>query len=237
MRGRDHINAPWFMFLVLALASHACAPQRSVAPMTAAPTQIQEPSPEPPIPTVAATKTPLRAPTATLTAAPTPAYVTIRAVKGNLFIRRGPDFSYNPVSVLMSGQGAQALARDILARWVQIPLPGDAQKTGWISVQSHYTVVQGKVADLPAVEPTDWPILAYLRNCTYHQMQVDPGEILLPSLDYFPDNELQLDPGTYTVRDSDVAGHPIVLTVQIMEGSQVDIRVDGSGERRKCPAG
>jgi uncharacterized protein YgiM (DUF1202 family) len=161
----------------------------------------------------------------------------ITAAKGNLFIRRGPGFSYNPVSVLSDGESVQAFARDILAKWVQIPIPANPQKTGWISVQSHYSVVSGKVMDLPALEPTDWPVMAYLRNCTFHQMQVDPGGIALPGINYFPDNEIQLDPGTYTVSDTEVAGHPVILTVQITEGSQIDVREDGSGEHRKCPVG
>jgi hypothetical protein len=159
----------------------------------------------------------------------------VSAVKGNLFIRRGPDLAYDSVSVLMDGQSAKALARDVLSKWVQISIPDDPQKTGWISIQSHYTIVSGDVASLPEVTPTDWPMLAFLQNCTHHLMRADPGGIFIPAVDHFQENYAQLNPGVYTVYDIEVDGSPEVLQVEIKEGSEIDIRDDGNGEHRKCP--
>jgi hypothetical protein len=164
-----------------------------------------------------------------------PSPVTVTAAKGNLFIRRGPDAAFNPVSVLMRGQNAQATARDVLAGWVQIPIPGGAGGSGWISVGTEFTLVSGDVLSLPEIEPTDWPIPAFLRNCTHHEMYVDPGGIVLPPVDNFPENDVRLNPGAYTVRDTDVDGYPQVLAPEIGEGSAIDIQIDGAGEKKKCP--
>jgi hypothetical protein len=135
----------------------------------------------------------------------------------------------------MDGQSATALARDVLAGWLQIPIPGQPGKTGWVSIQSHYSVVIGDVMSLPESAQTDWPISAFLQNCTHHQMEADPGGIVLPPIDDFPDNYVRLNPGTYTVHDNDVDGNPQVLQVELREGSAIDVRTDGNGERKKCP--
>lgn len=161
--------------------------------------------------------------------------VTVVAVKGSLFIRRGPDQAFNPVSVLREGQSAPALARDVLAGWVQIPIPSQPEKNGWISIQTQFTAVRGDVLSLPEVEPTDWPELASLRNCTHHQMWIAPANMILPSVDNFPANDVRLDPGTYVIYDTDVDGYPEVLTVDVREGSAIDVRIDGNGEKKKCP--
>ncbi|MGZ6317131.1 MAG: hypothetical protein ACXWNQ_07715, partial [Anaerolineales bacterium] len=165
----------------------------------------------------------------------TPQTVTVAAQKGNLFIRRGPNQAFNPVSVLMQGQSEPALARDVLSTWVQIPLPGNPQKSGWVSVQTAYSHLTGDIMTLPEITPTDWPALAFLRNCTYDDMVTDPGGIVIPSLDNFPANEVQVDPGSYRIHDTAVDGSPEVLKVELREGSAIDIRVDGNGEKRKCP--
>jgi hypothetical protein len=161
--------------------------------------------------------------------------VQITAVKGNLYIRRGPYMAYNPISVLEKGQSATALARDILAHWLQIPLPGQPDKTGWVSVQTDYSSVIGDVMGLPEIMTTDWPVASYLRNCTYHQMIVQPGDTIIPSLYGAPDNEMWIYPGSYTVYDFDLPDQPEVMSVDLREGVAIDIRVDGNGERRKCP--
>ncbi len=136
----------------------------------------------------------------------------------------------------MNGQSATALARDVLAEWLEVPLSAQPEQTGWISIQTSYTVVTGDVQTLPEVEPTYFPVPASLRNCTYHQMLITPGDIILPPLDSFPANDVQLNPGTYVVIDTDVDTYPQVLKVELREGSEVDVRVDGSGEKHKCPA-
>ena len=135
----------------------------------------------------------------------------------------------------MQGQSEPALARDVLSTWVQIPIPGAPQKTGWVSVQTAYSHLSGDIMTLPELAPTDWPALAFLRNCTYDDMVTDPGGIVIPSLDNFPANEVQVDPGSYRIHDTAVDGSPEVLKVELREGSAIDIRVDGNGEKRKCP--
>lgn len=219
---------------MLALGGQACnLVQRNVPTATLVPS-VTAPLPSEPA-AARPSRTPIPAPTLAITASPTLAIVTVTAAKGNLFIRRGPDLGFNPVSVLMDGQSAQALARDVLARWVQIPIPGHPERTGWVSIQSHYSLISGNVMDLPEIEPTDWPVLPYLRNCTHHQMQLDPGEIVLPPVDLYPDNEISVNPGFYRILDIDVQGHPVVLEVNLSEGAVLDIREDGTGEGRKCP--
>ncbi len=173
-------------------------------------------------------------PVATL-AAPTPQGILVTAVNGNVFIRRGPDFAYNPVSVLMDGQSTEALARDVLSRWVQIPIPGHPGQTGWIAIHTHFVVVSGDVRKLREIAPADFPLMASLRNCTHHAMEADPGSTLIPALDSFPDNEVQINPGIYAIHDIAVDGSPQVMQVEVKEGSEIDIQRDGDGNHRKCP--
>jgi hypothetical protein len=173
--------------------------------------------------------------TATIFPTPTPPKVTVAAVKGNVFIRRGPDFAYNAVSVLMDGQSAEALARDVLANWVQIPIPDRPHETGWISIQTRFVEVSGDSAKLPELTPTDWPVLASVRNCTYHYMEANPGGIVIPAVYNFPENDVQINPGVYIIRDLEVEGNPEVMEVEVKEGLQIEILYDGGGEHKKCP--
>jgi hypothetical protein len=163
-----------------------------------------------------------------------PSTIVVTAVKGNVFIRRGPDLAYNAVSVLMDGQSAEALTRDVLGKWVQIPIPGYPKETGWISIQTRFVTVSGDIMKLSEVMPTDWPVLASLRNCTYHYMEANPGGIVIPSAYNFPDNDVQINPGVYTIHDIEVDGSPEVMQVEIKEGSEIDIRDDGDGDHKKC---
>lgn len=189
-----------------------------------------------PRPTVQETRTAPTAMTATFIA-PTivPSRVTVTAVNGNIFIRRGPDLAFNSISVLTKGQTAIARARDVLARWLEIEVPGDPERTGWITIVTSYTSVAGDVQGLPEVEQTIWPELASLRNCTHHLMTTDPGGVDIPPVDYFPDNEVRINPGVYSILDLDVDKYPEVLSVTIREGSALDILTDGTGEKKKCP--
>jgi len=142
--------------------------------------------------------------------------------------------AFNPIGVLYKDTSTPVLARDVLSNWVQIVIPDSDQK-GWVSLQTQYSQVDGDLRTLPELAPTDWPLPAYLRNCTHHQMYILPAEvILLSSLDH-PDNMVWLNPGTYTVYDMDVAGEPEVTTVEVREGVTVEILDDGAGEHRKCP--
>ena len=190
-------------------------------------------------------------PTATWTASPAPATatatetflaptetsiptVTISAIKGNLFIRRGPDMAFNPISVLYKDTSAKVIARDVLSNWVKVIIP-DSDNTGWISLKTKYSQIDGDIKTLPELAPTEWPVAAYLRNCTHHQMYVLPAEVVLLSSYNQPENMVWLYPGTYTVYDLEVSGEPEVTTVEIREGITVEIQDDGTGEHRKCP--
>jgi hypothetical protein len=161
--------------------------------------------------------------------------VRVSAVKGNLFIRRGPDMAFNPIAVLKAGQTAPAMARDVLAGWLQISIPDAPGKTGWVSIQTQYSIVSGDVTVLPSSLPTEWPVPAFLRNCTFHQLEANPGGIVLPGLENFPANDVRVNPGSYRVYDLDVDGTPEVLKVDLKEGTSIDVHVDGDGEKRKCP--
>ncbi len=197
--------------------------QIETTPTTSSPTDT-------PAPTV---QVEIASPTASPTL--TPPAITITAVKGNLFIRRGPDLAYNAVSALMSGQVAMALGRDVLARWVQIPLPDQPKKTGWVSIQTQFSAVSGDVMSLPEITKVDPPIAAYFRNCSNHKMIVEPGDTVLASVSGYPDNIVWINPGVYTVYDYDLPKQPEVLNAELREGLTIDILVDGIGEQRKCP--
>jgi hypothetical protein len=161
--------------------------------------------------------------------------VKISAVKGNLFIRRGPDMAFNPIGVLYKDTSAEVIAHDILSKWAQIKIP-DSKATGWVSLQTKYSKLDGDLSTLPELSVTEWPKPAYLRNCTYHRMYILPSQIYLNSYLGSPENEVWLYPGDYTVYDIDVPGDPVeVLQVTISEGSDKEILLDGLGERRKCP--
>ena len=160
--------------------------------------------------------------------------VTLNVVNGNLFVRRGPDMAFNPVGVLYKNTSTKAIARDVLSDWVQVTIP-NSNETGWVSIQTDYSQLEGSLKDLPEFTTTEWPQAAYLRNCTYHRMYVMPGEMVVyPSFQY-PDNEIWIYPGEYTVYDIDVPGDPEVVYISIREGSDVEILEDGLGGHRKCP--
>ncbi len=173
--------------------------------------------------------------TVTPTATQISSTVMVSAVNGNLYIRRGPDLAFNPIGALMNGQSATATGREPLSKWLQIPIPGQGARTGWVSIQTKFSTVSGDVMSLPELAPTDWPVLAFIQNCTYDQMEIDPGAIVLPSLTYFPSNRIQIDPGIYSVHDTDVTGSPEVMNIDVREGSAINVTVDGNGGKRKCP--
>ena len=188
-------------------------------------------------PAATATSTPTTVPATATEISPTATTqprVVISAVKGNIFIRRGPDMAFNPIGVLYKDTSAPVIARDVLSNWVQIVIPNSDQK-GWISIQTQYSKVDGDLKALPEFTTTEWPTPAYLRNCTHHQMYILPAEVILLSSFDQPDNMVWLYPGTYTVYDLEVSGEPEVTTVEVREGVTVEILDDGAGEHRKCP--
>jgi hypothetical protein len=160
--------------------------------------------------------------------------ITISAVNGNLFIRRGPGLPYNQIGVLYKGTSAEVIARDVLSKWVQIIIP-NSDVTGWVSIQSQYSQLNGDFDSLPDFTFTDWPVAAYLYNCTEHDMYILPGEILITSYFTHPDNQAWINPGTYTVYDASMPDLPEVTTVDIREGVNQAILYDGAGGHHKCP--
>lgn len=160
--------------------------------------------------------------------------VSISAVKGNIYIRRGPGMAYNPIAVLYKDTSTPVVGRDVLSRWAQVTIP-DSDKTGWIYIKSDYAKIDGDLNSIPDFTPTDWPVPGYLLNCTHHDMYIMPGEIVIPASFGDPANEIWLNPGFYTVQDTSMPDAPIVQNVEMREGVDVEIRVDGTGEGRKCP--
>ena len=221
-------RTPSSLLLVLAIMLHGCQAASNVP-------EIDIPSPteivfaRTPVPSPSLSPMPTRRPIQISEA------VTVTAVKGNLFIRRGPDLAYNSISVLMDGQSGKAVARDVLGGWLQIYIPDNPKETGWISIQSRYSEVHGDVTSLPVFMPTDWPSQAWLRNCTLHQMEVNPGGMIISAVYNFPDNEVQINPGVYTIHDIVVDGSPEVMELEMKEGSERDILDDGDDHHRKCP--
>jgi hypothetical protein len=227
------------IFLLLVLLTQSCA-QVNLDTPPALPTaqDIETVASEDQVsPTPSATAT-IEIPVPTKTEIPTIAApstgVTLNVVKGNLFIRRGPDMSFNPVGVLYKDTSVDVLARDVLSTWVQVEIP-NSEKTGWVSIKSEYSQIEGEMKDLPQYTLTEWPAAAYLRNCTHHQMYILPSEIVISSSLEFPENEIWIYPGTYTIYDIDVSGDPEVMKVTIQEGANVEILEDGLGGHRKCP--
>lgn len=221
-------------FIAITLLLQACASAVTVTPPPKPAATSQPATPTVPQPTVpAATPTPLPAATAQPTETVAPR-VVISAAGGNVFIRRGPGMAYNPIGVLFKGTSETVLARDVLSRWVQVRIP-NSEKTGWIFVNSGFTQVEGDLASVEDFTTTDWPVPGYLINCTHHDMYIMPGEVILPASFGYPPNDVWLYPGFYTVQDIMVAGEPKVLDIEMREGVDLEIRVDGSGEKRKCP--
>ena len=179
---------------------------------------------------------PTVAPTATVIL-PTPLpSVTITAVNGNIFIRRGPGMPYNPIGFLRNGVSAQVIAVDVLSNWAQINVP-DMDMTGWIYLHTPYSKIDGDISQLPDFTFTDWPAPAYIKNCTEHDMYIMPGDIYLYSLytNAKYKNEVQVDPGTYIAYDMFYPDEPEAQTLDIFEGMTGYITTNGIGEGHKCP--
>lgn len=194
----------------------------------------------PPLVTIVRTSTPLSPPVAAPAAtdiSPTPLpSVTIIAASGNIYIRRGPGMEYNPIGVLHKGASAQIIAQDVLSDWVQIQVP-ETDLTGWVSIQTMFSRIDGDLSQLPNFTFTEWPEPAYIKNCTEHDMMIAPGEIYLPSLytnaQYL--NEIQVNPGTYIAYDLFIPGEPEAQEFEIREGTQAYITFNGLGVEHKCP--
>jgi len=227
------------LFVMLALQScGAPVAETQAALATDAPGDIPTWTPRPgdipdalPTPTRLATVPPT--PTAAPAAAPAPAQVIVQATGGNLNIRRGPSVDYNPIAVLRDGQTLTASGRDLVSRWLQVSLPSAPGKSGWISTLTDYSIVTGDAEELPVVTvPPASP--AYIRNCTKHRMLVLPLEIELLGKYDEPYNEERFPPGEYQVYDLEAGIDDVYETINLSEGSRVDITEDGLGDKSKC---
>jgi len=226
--------------LVLSVAGCTTSPpptsslvvQTAIASFSDVPTGIT-PSPTSPL-VETITPSPTSPLADTITPSPTVETVVITASKGNLNIRRGPGVAYNPIAVLKNGQSATARGRDLLANWLMVDIPGAAGETGWVRTETDYSKIAGDVTSLPEVV-VDFAVPAYVQNCTYHLMVLQPGDIPVSSLQAFPNNDARVYPGEYTVYDDDVPDAGEVVTISVREGVFIDITVDGNSEQHKCP--
>lgn len=189
-----------------------------------------------------ATETPQPTLTSVPTTEPSPTpellpSVSVTAVGGNLYIRRGPGTSYDRIALLKSGETANVIGQDMLSKWVQVNIPG-SEKTGWVSLLTPFSQLEGDVSQLQAFTFTDFPKAAYIENCTEHDLLVLPNELYLYNLftnsSYL--NEVQVDPGVYQIKDLFVDGEPVYLTVDVSEGEVVYITENALGEKHLCGA-
>ncbi|MFN8382872.1 MAG: SH3 domain-containing protein [Anaerolineales bacterium] len=188
------------------------------------------------LPTTAPLAAPTVAPTATVILPTSLPSVTVTASDGNLYIRRGPGLAYDAVGFLMKGVSAQVIGQDVLSKWVQINIP-DSGATGWVSIQTPFSKINGDISQVPNFTFTEWPEPAYLKNCTEHDMFIVPGNIYLYSLYTNPKylNEVQVDPDTYTAYDMFYPDEPEAQMLQVHEGMTGYITINGVGEGHKCP--
>jgi len=193
-------------------------------------------TPAPPTSTPRATATPA-ATAVELSPTPEPtANVIVTAVGGNLYIRRGPGTPYDRIGVLDKGMSAVVISKDVLSKWVQIQIPDTEGVLGWVSLLTDFSEIQGDLSQIPAFTFTDWPLPAYIENCTEHDLLILPNELYLYSL-YTNDkylNEVQIDPGTYSIKDLFVDGEPIYMTVDVREGQTIYITENALDETHKC---
>jgi hypothetical protein len=225
-----------FLVAVLAITNTACGtPQKSIANVTEVPTETRTSV----TPTVDLQNVSLVAsatPTIQVTPSPISGNVTVTAVNGNLSIRTGPDITFDAIAILKDGETVTALARSIMDGWVQIPIPSQDGKTGWVLLKTNYFVVTGNVLDLPRIDLVEWNIGSYLINCTPHQMLVQPGDVILRPVSDSPDNRVWFSPGEYSVYDLDVTGQPVAANLSVTEHREFHILKDGDRKQWVCPS-
>lgn len=162
--------------------------------------------------------------------------VTITATGGNLFIRRGPGLAYDAVGILYKDTSAEIIGRDVLSGWVQVNI-SDSQATGWISIQTQFSKIDGDLTIIQAFTFEEWPEPAYIKNCTEHDMFIEPAGLYLASLysNATGENESQVNPGDYIIYDLFVQGEPEIERVSVREGNIVYVTINGLGVGHKCP--
>jgi len=167
-------------------------------------------------------------------ATPTDSQVIITVLSESLYIRRGPSTDYDVLASFTAGQSAVATYRDAQSGWVYIPLPSKPSAFGWVSIQTQFTSVQGEVSSL-GVKNAGPAVPATIRNCTFHPMLIQPGNILIKPQFDAPSNTHDFPPGNYAAYDQNQVGHPKVASFSLVEGTKVDINKDGLGNSYYCP--
>lgn len=195
------------------------------------PTIISSPATVTPTPLSTATLVPTAEPSAT----PTPS-VRVTAVNGNLHIRRGPGTAYDRINLLKNGTSAVVIGQDMLSKWVQIQIP-NTEYTGWVSLLTPFSRIDGDLESIPAFTFTEWPKPAYIKNCTEHDIIILPNELYLYSLwtnaNYL--NVVQVDPGVYQIQDATLPNAPVYDVIDVREGQTYYITVNGLDEYHNCP--
>jgi len=225
---KQSISILLLIFIIL-----GCTPQQVTTddrPQTATPSRQ---------PSLVSTSTPLSTPTivpVTPTLSTPQLIVTITAVGGNLYIRRGPDMAYSRIGVLKKGESAEVIGQDVLSRWAQIKIP-NSESTGWVSMMTNFSEITGDLKTIPNFTFTDYPKPAYIKNCTEHELHIEPGDLYLYNLytnaKYL--NEVQVDSGVYYIYDATLPDVPLIQTVDVQEGEIVYVTVNGLGDKHKCP--
>jgi hypothetical protein len=230
----------WLFIFVFVVTNQSCSTSQKISPVATKfltqtqPTTVEALNLFTPTPYIQDGSFPKTSmPTIEVTQSPTPPLVTVIVVNGDLSIRTGPDMSFDAIAKLKDGETVTALARSIMDGWIQIP--SQSEKTGWISIQTNYSIVSGNLLDLPRVDTVEWNVGSYLKNCTTHQMIVKPGEVIIQPVGNSTEGQVWFSPGTYSVYDLDVAGQPVVANLTVREHSEYNIRKDGNGQRWDCP--
>jgi uncharacterized protein YraI len=172
------------------------------------------------------------APTAAATVAPTASSVVISVISESLNVRRGPSIYYDPVGYIKAGESATASGRDANGDWLYVALPGNPSVFGWVSAKTQYSSVAGDISSL-SVQTASPPNPAYIRNCTFHPMLIQPGNILLQPQTDKSGRKAHFAPGSYNAYDQSVSNTK-VFSVDLHEGDSVDIKTDGLHNTYSC---
>jgi hypothetical protein len=222
--------------LVLAIFAQACNSTKGTAPQVIQTQQVLVESS-----TLISPNTQQSRPVSTATlgnsATPTPTkvIVTITAVNGNLAIRTGPDLVFDAIAILENGTSAPIIARSVMDGWVQIPIPSQLGKTGWVSIKTNYSTISGNVLSLPEIMTVEWPSGSYIQNCSLHAMLVQPGNKVVPPESASPANRVWFLPGPYSIYDMDMPGQPWVMSINLWQHTEFHITKDGARKQWGCP--
>lgn len=209
-----------------------------------APAPTPTSAPPTPLPALPATATPPPA-TSTSAVSPTPEAsaasttpVRVSASGGNMTLRRGPATAYDIRGYFLAGQTTLAVARNAAADWLLVEDPSQTTRTAWVSATSRYIKLEAEAAAIQAlpIESVDPPLPAFIRNCTFHPMLIQPAGVLLAEQFDSPNNMRAFNPGVYEAYDQNQEGKPKVLSAELREGKTIDIIKDGLNNTYPCPS-